>query len=85
MGWAGIDFINEVAPPENTVPTIGANMSKEKNKARKKLDTGMQPSTSTPIVNVPPPNIARGAPPGVVTRSAARYLSTCLSFLLLLV
>jgi len=72
----GLGIMDEINQPGNTVPANGANMSKSKNK--KKLDNGLQPSTSTPIVNVPPPNIARGAPPGVVTRSAARYLSTCL-------
>ena len=36
------------------------------------------PSTSTPNGNVQRPNIDRGGSRGMVTRSAARYLSTCL-------
>ena len=78
-----LGIMDEINQPGNNVAN-GANKNKNKNK----MDNvnSLQPSTSTPIGNVPPPNITRGAPPpGVVTRSAARYLSTCLSFLLLLV
>jgi len=72
VGWAELNYlsVNENAPPMNTGPAAEANTSKEKNKIRKKLDNGVQ-ATSTPIVPVPPP-------PARVTRSSARYLSTCL-------
>ena len=45
----------------------------------------MQPSTSTPNGNVQLPNIGRGGTRGMVTRSAARYLSTCLYLSLALI
>ena len=38
----------------------------------------MPPSTSTPNGAVQRPNIGRGGSRGMVTRSAARYLSICL-------
>ena len=68
--------VDEINLPGNKVAN-GANMNKDKNKNKNKVGNvnGKQPSTSTPLGNVP----------GVLTRSAARYLSTCLSFLLLLV
>ena len=71
MGWAELNYMseNENAPPLDTGPAAEANTSK--NKIRKKLDNGVQ-ATSTPIVPVPPP-------PARVTRSSsARYLSSCL-------
>ena len=43
------------------------------------------PSTSTPIGNVQRSNINRGGSRGMVTRSAARYLSICLSLSLYLI
>ena len=77
--------MDEINQPGNKVAN-GANKNKDKNKNKVGNVNGKQPSTSTPLGNVPPPNIPRGAPPpGVLTRSAARYLSPCLSFLLLLV
>ena len=45
----------------------------------------MMPSTSTPNGHVQRPNIGRGGPRGVVTRSTARYLSTCLYLSLYLI
>ena len=67
------EFIDELNQPGNNVDN-GDNMNKNNVNNLKSL----QPSTSTPIGNVPPPNIARGGPRVMVTRSAARYLSTCL-------
>ena len=45
----------------------------------------MPPSTSTPNGVVQRPNIGRGGSRGVVTRSTARYLSTCLYLSLCLI
>ena len=64
--------MDEINQPGNKVAN-GANKNKDKNKNKVGNVNGKQPSTSTPLGNVP----------GVLTRSAARYLSTCLSFLLL--
>jgi hypothetical protein len=75
MGWADLNYMNnenenENAPPLNTGPAAEADASQDRNKIKKKLDNGVQ-ATSTPIV-VPPP-LAR-----VTRSSSARYLSSCL-------
>ena len=69
------EFIDELNQTGNNVDNVD-NVNNVKN---------LQPSTSTPIGNVPLPNIARGGPRGMVTRSAARYLSTCLYLSLALI
>ena len=70
----GLGNVDEINLPRDKVAN-GANMTKDKSKVKNKVGNvnGKQPSTSTPLGNVP----------GMLTRSAARYLSTCLSFLLL--
>ena len=59
--------VDEINLPGDKVAN-GANMTKDKNKVKNKVGnvSGKQPSTSTPLGNVP----------GMLTRSAARYLST---------
>ena len=63
----GLGNVDEIDLPRDKVAN-GANMTKDKGKVKNKVGNvnGKQPSTSTPLGNVP----------GMLTRSAARYLST---------
>ena len=63
----GLGNVDEIDLPRDKVAN-GSNMTKDKGKVKNKVGNvnGKQPSTSTPLGNVP----------GMLTRSAARYLST---------
>jgi hypothetical protein len=65
---------DDLATPDDVLPDKPMDKLDQANQA----GTKFMPSTSTPNGNVQQPIIDRGVSHGVVTRSAARYLSICL-------
>ena len=78
--WSLSLFFQVRPSPSQDARTVPANVLQGTLDERDDPDRArprMLPSTSTPNPYVRQPNISRGGPTGMTTRSAARYLSTC--------
>ena len=86
--WSLSLFFQVRPSPSQDARTFTANVLQQTLDERDDPDRArprMLPSTSTPNQYVRQPNIGRGGPTGMTTRSAARYLSTCLYLSLYLI